>query len=508
VSARIPNLTRLALAALLVVAAAPLHAAPASRHAAPVLLPVPSDPVVSIKVAFRVGAEDDPAGKEGLAALTAQLMAEGATQKHPYPEILSLLYPMAASYGVRVDKELTTFNGRVHKDNLAAYTALLLDAIREPAFDDADFQRLKQRARDYIEKTLRYSSDEELGKAVLYGAVFAGTPYEHLNGGTVAGLEAITLDDVKRFYAEHFTRDNAILALGGGYPPGLVDQMSAALAALPAGKAAVAPPLKVAPIVGRPVVLVQKPGQSTAISFGFPIDVKRGDRDFYALWLANSWLGEHRNSASHLYQVIRETRGMNYGDYSYIEVFPEGGFREMPPSGVPRRRQLFEVWVRPVPNDQARFALRAAVREVERLGKEGLTQEQFALTQGFLSKYCLHFAETTNDRLGYALDDRVYGVAAPGNLENFRTVVPKLTLAEVNAAVRKYLKPENMLIAMVSEKADSLAADLASGRPSPMTYSTPKPQAVLDEDKTIEAYPLGISRDRITIVPVDRMFAK
>jgi len=180
----------------------------------------------------------------------------------------------------------------------------------------------------------------------------------------------------------------------------------------------------------------------------------------------------------------------------------------MPPSGLPRRQQLSEVWILPAPNDQAHFALRAAVREVEKLAQDGLTPEQFALTRDFLSKYCLHFAETTSDRLGYALDDRLYGVKAPGDLENFRTIVPKLTLAEVNAAVHKYLKPENMRIAVVSEKADALAEDLASGKPSPMTYQTPKPAAVTDEDKTIESYALALKRDQITVVPVDQMFAK
>ena len=499
----------LALAALATASVPARQAAAAAKLATPpVLLPVAADPTVSFKIAFRTGAQDDPAGREGLAYLTAQMLSEGATKQHQYSEIMDLLFPMAAGYGVRVDKELTTLNGRVHKDNLSAYTTLLLDAVRSPAFEEADFKRLKQRARDYIEKTLRYSSDEELGKQTLYGSVFAGMPYGHLNVGTVAGLDAITIDDVKRFYAEHYTRDNVILAVGGGYDARLVDQLTTALATLPAGKPAAAASSTPKPLQGRSVVLVKKPGQSTAISFGFPITAKRGERDFYALWLANSWLGEHRNSSSHLYQVIRGARGMNYGDYSYIEIFPEGGFRTMPPTNVPRRNQLFEVWVRPVPNDQAQFALRAAMREVEKLSKDGLTADQFALTQKFLSKYCLHFAETTSDRLGYALDDRIYGVAAPGNLANFRDIVPKLTLAEVNAAVKKYIRPDAMMIGIVSEKADQLADELAAGKPSPLTYQTPKPKSVTDEDKDIEGYPLGLPRDRMTIVPVDLMFAK
>ena len=67
---------------------------------------------------------------------------------------------------------------------------------------------------------------------------------------------------------------------------------------------------------------------------GFPIDVLRGAQEWYALAIANSWLGEHRNSSSHLYQVIREARGLNYGDYSYIEHFPAAGGCMMPPQNV------------------------------------------------------------------------------------------------------------------------------------------------------------------------------
>ena len=505
---RASRLTLAALACALLLAPERPAGAQARLANAPVLLPVPTDPTVSFKIAFTIGSQNDPPGKEGLAYLTATLMAEGATKKHPYPEVLRLLYPMAAGYGARVDKELTTFSGRVHKDNLEAYVPMLLDAIREPAFDEADFSRIRQRTRDFIEKTLRYSSDEELGKATLYGSAFAGTPYAHLNAGTAAGLAAITLEDVRQFHATHMTRDAVVLGLGGGYDAALVERMQRELAQLPAGKPAPVAESAVQAPEGRPVVIVKKPGPATAISFGFPIEARRGERDFYALWVANSWLGEHRNSSSHLYSVIREKRGMNYGDYSYIECFPEGGNRSVPPANVPRRRQLFEVWIRPVPNDQAHFALRAAMCEVESLAKNGLTKDQFELTRSFITKYSLNYAVSTDDRLGYALDDRIYGLKSPGHLANFRRIVPTLELAEVNAAIKKYLRPDRMWIAMVSEQADSLAALLASDAASPMKYATPKPDDVLAEDKTIEAYPLALRRERIQVVPVDAMFAR
>ena len=151
------------------------------------------------------------------------------------------------------------------------------------------------------------------------------------------------------------------------YVQALPNRLLADLSRLPSGKPEPIPAPEPATIQGRHVTIVEKPGPSTAISFGVPIDVLRGSREWYALAIASSWLGEHRNSSSHLYQVIREARGMNYGDYSYIEAYPNGGSRTKPPTGVGRRQQLFEVWIRPVPEHQALFALRAALREVELL---------------------------------------------------------------------------------------------------------------------------------------------
>jgi zinc protease len=237
--------------------------------------------------------------------------------------------------------------------------------------------------------------------------------------------------------------------------------------------------------------------------------VRRGSREWYALAIANSWLGEHRNSSSHLYQVLREARGMNYGDYSYIEAYPNGGQRTVPPTGVGRRQHLFEVWVRPVPEANALFALRAALREVELLAQNGLSKEQFDFTRKFMKSYVLHYAETTEDRLGYALDDRYYGIPEPGHLETYRRMMDTITLEEVNAAIRRSIQADNLQIAIVTEHAEELAAQIAAGAPSPIDYAgLAKPAEILAEDKEIEAWPLKVPQANITVVPVDEMFQR
>ncbi|MDX9758203.1 MAG: pitrilysin family protein [Bacteroidota bacterium] len=470
-----------------------------------VLLPVTDDPTISIRVWFKTGSQCDPPGKEGLALLTATMLTEGATATRGYEEIMEALYPLAAGYGASVDKEMTVISGRVHRDNLEEYYPLFTDAILHPAFREDDFVRIKTDMRNGIEKSLRYANDEELGKAAFFDFVHAGTKYGHLDAGTISGLDAITLDDVRAFYTQWFTRDNFVLGLGGGYDNTIVRRLENDLRTLVEGRPQQPDPPAPAPIDGLEMLIVEKDCDATAISFGFPITVQRGDEDFFALALFNSWFGEHRNSSSHLYQVIREARGMNYGDYSYIEIFPNGGRRQMPPQNVARRQQLFEVWIRPVQHAHRHFALRAAMRELQRVVEDGMTQEQFDLTKRFLHKYALQYATTTSERLGMAMDSKFYGIDAD-YIALFRRKIAALTREQVNDAIRRHLQVANVKFAVVTSGAEAFRDALVANTPSPVVYDTPKPDDVLEEDTHISNHQLPFTTEKIRIVKVDEMF--
>ncbi len=472
-----------------------------------VLLPVKDDPTISFRILFKVGSQNDPKGKEGLAALTAALITEGATQKHSYEEILDLLYPMAASINSQVDKEMTVIYGRIHKDNLENYYKLFKEVIFEPAFKEEDFKRVRDELLNYVSKTLRYANDEELGKEVLYEFIFQGTPYGHLEEGHINSLKNITLDDVKNFYKTYFTRENVIIGIGGGYDDALVKQVQADFQTLPAGKPQSVPPPAVKPIKGLQVEIVEKNANATAISFGYPIDVLRGSRDFYALAIATSWLGEHRNSSSHLYQVIREKRGLNYGDYAYIEHFPNGGRRQFPPTNIARHQQIFQVWIRPVPNYARLFAFRAALRELQKLVDNGMSKNDFELTRKFLKNYLAHYAPTTMLKLGYALDDRFYGIKE-GHFKLFYKYLDELTLDDINQAIKKHFQYQNIKAVFVTNEAEKLKTALVNNEPSPIKYPTPKPQEVLEEDKEIATYPLKVKAEDVTIVPIEKVFVE
>ncbi len=149
----------------------------------------------------------------------------------------------------------------------------------------------------------------------------------------------------------------------------------------------------------------------------------------------------------------------------------------------------------------------AALREFRHVVDHGLTEQQFLATRKFLQKYIQHYAPTTMDRLAYALDDRFYGIDG-SHLALYAKMLNELTLADVNAAIKKYWQCENMQIVMVTKDAQALKDALVKNTPSPYTYPTPKPPALLKEDEEIVKYPLSIKAENVTIVPVAEVFEK
>ena len=132
--------------------------------------------------------------------------------------------------------------------------------------------------------------------------------------------------------------------------------------------------------------------------------MNRSSKDWPALALVASYFGQHRSSNSYLYQRLREARGLNYGDYAYVEYFPRGMFRFDPEPNLARHQQIFQIWIRPVEPPNAVFALRLAMFELDRLVKNGIPPAEFEKTRGFLSKYVNILTKTKSAELGYAID--------------------------------------------------------------------------------------------------------
>ena len=258
-------------------------------------------------------------------------------------------------------------------------------------------------------------------------------------------------------------------------------------------------------LVGRHATIVEKTAQSTAVSFGFPIETIRSDKDWAALWLVRSYFGEHRSSNSFLYERIRQVRGMNYGDYSYIEYFPRGSSQTKPDANLGRSEQIFQVWLRPLrSNNDAHFATRTAMFELDKLIKAGMSKENFEATRNFLVNFVPQLVASQDRQLGYALDSQFY--QTDEFVSYVRKQLSSLTVDDVNRVIRDNLQTDNIQFVFVTGDGKDMAKRLTTEQASPLKYNSDKPAALINEDRIIESYPLKLNKKQVEVLDIEKVF--
>ncbi|MBI4893577.1 MAG: insulinase family protein [Acidobacteria bacterium] len=461
-----------------------------------------SSPLVTLRILFRTGSAQDPEGKGGAAWMTALQLASGGSRTRSNKEILDAFFPLATSVGSQVDKEMIAFSAETHRDNLDAFYEIFRAMLLDPGWRSDDFQRLRDDAVNYLESGLRAQNDEEFAKEMLYQCIYRDHPYERHNAGSISSLKTLTLSDLREFYTAHFTRENLTICLAGGYPADFERRIRQDFSCLPP-KARPQQPIA-APASGTEsnVLFIEKPARGVAISLGFPIGVRRGHPDFPALLLATSALGQHRMSSGRLFNRMRQIRGLNYGDYAYIEYFPGGMYSLEPEPNLARSHQIFQLWIRPVEHHHAHFALRLAIFELDRLIRHGLDAEEFERTRRFLPKYSKLLLKTKDAELGYLADSAFYQI--PPYPEYLERTFAQLTLEQVNAAIGRHLHTDSLQVVMVGEDLAALRDGILANRPSPLEYTTPKPDEILTEDVEVANLALNL---KARLMPAEDAFA-
>jgi zinc protease len=142
-----------------------------------------------------------------------------------------------------------------------------------------------------------------------------------------------------------------------------------------------------------------------------------------------------------------------------------------------------------------------AVRELDLMVNRGMSQEDFEATRTFLRSYTKLYAQTPAGRLGYLMDSHFYG--RKDFLAEADALMAKLTLKDVNAAMKKYWQVENMFVTIITaaSEAEELAKSIKGNITSPMSYSNflkkGLSQATLKEDDIVADYKLNVTSVKI-----------
>jgi zinc protease len=348
-----------------------------------------SNPILSLDMALVGGAVLDPEGQEGLAYLVSGLIDEGAGEldSQAFQARLQNL-----SIRLSFDAGLETFRGSLRSltENRETAFDLLRLALNEPRFDDEPVARI----RSQIQVQLAQASENPnaIARRALREMMFPGHPYSRPVHGTPESIQAIGVDDMRRFVSERFARDALIVSVVGDVTAEeLGPLLDHAFLGLPAEAAPYDLP-EVEPQAKGEVLVIERDLPQSVMVFAHK-GLMRDDPDFYAAHVANRILGGGGFS-SRLYAEVREKRGLAYSVYSYLSSLEHSALVR---GGVATA------------NARAGESLEVIREEWARMGAEGPTAEEVEDAKTYMTgSYPLRFSSTSGiagTLLGIQLDD-------------------------------------------------------------------------------------------------------
>jgi predicted Zn-dependent peptidase len=386
-------------------------------------------PLVHVGVLVDAGSLGDPADKPGLAMLTATCVEEAGSGAHSGAEVRAFFDSMGTSLKVEVAADGVSLQFTALTPRLEAALGQVIEVLGKPRFDGAEVAAVKQRRRSEVVSAL--DSPVMFGNAQLLAEVFGANPRNHLELGTVAGVEASSADDLKQFHAAHWSPGNTTFFLVGDVDADAAKAMLdkvAPKAWLPGSAKVTASLPSGAP--GKWIAFDKADAAQTVVFFGKPGPAAT-EAVVTPLELASTLLGG--SFTSRLVQNLREKHGYTYGARAGLS----GG----------RETKLLMVYTS-VKTEVTAPALTELLSElvgITRLEPAELEKARSLLDARQLEDFAS--GESAVEALqGEAMED-----LGPGELAAARARREKVTMAELTAAAAKF-DPESFTVVLVGDR--------------------------------------------------------
>ena len=278
-------------------------------------------PVVEVALVIRVGAVDEPAGKAGLASMTAAMLDEGAGTRTAL-EIADAVDFLGASLQTTSDYHATVVTLHAPLSKLADALPIFADVALRPTFPDEELERLRA---ERLTTLLQWRDEPRAIAAVAFAAALYGTghPYGQPTLGTATSVAGLASQDLRDFHARAHPGMATLIVVGAVTRAAVEPLLAAALGDWSPGTASAGRLLPAPQVEVREIWIVDKPGAAQSeIRIG-RIGAERVTEDYHEIVVMNTILGG--SFTSRLNQILREERGYTYGAFSGFDFRPAGG---------------------------------------------------------------------------------------------------------------------------------------------------------------------------------------
>ena len=457
-------------------------------------------PVVYFTCVVKSGSAYDPAGKEGLSYFTAQLLKRG-TKSFTREQIDDILDLISGDINVRVNREVIVITGRTMKENLKRFYPIFSEMILEPSFPSEEVEKMKSDQKSAIDGLIQ--DDAELAKEGLMQYIFGGHAYGHSPLGKYSTIEQFTSKDVQDFHDRFFLKNNIILGLSGDVDQSIIQRVKKDFSVLKVGKL---PEVdrSADPLTGTKFFLIEKEGRDQVqLRFGFPYDLKRQNKQYFPILVANTYFGKHREMFGKLFKTVRAARGLSYGAYSYFEEFEQYQWSNLAQPNNPLLYQYFSCWTYPK-KVNAKFTIKLVLKLLSDLADNGIPEQGLKQAKQFEENHFPFQIETPDRLLGMKIDDEFYGTKTFSR--NFERSARKVTKQEVDAALKKFISPEKIAIIAVVSNAEEFKNELISARTEMQYPSGVNGSAMQQEDIKVMDFDLKAKPEDFSIIKVEELF--
>ena len=394
-------------------------------------------PLIDVFAIVRTGAAGDPAGKAGLASVTASLLRKG-TKKRTAQQFATDLDYIGGSFEAAAAADFTYIDAEVMTKDLARGLDLFSDAVLHPTFPHSEAEKILAQDVDAV-KSAKDDPQSVLG---LYyqGYLFGGHAYGRPADGDEVSLKGIQQDDILKFYETNYAPGNTIFGIAGEFDPAeMRKQLEEKLGAWPAHAVTSSPIAAAKPEKGKRLLLVDKPDATQTYFAIGNIGTAVNDPDRIAIRVVNTIFGGR--FTSQLNEALRVESGYTYGAGSFFDSHKAPG--------------PFEIYSF-TKNETTVPAIDLALQVLERLHRNGVTAEELASAKSYIKGQYPPTIETSRQLVRRIVSNEFYGLG-DDEVNELEARVDAVTPAIARQAIEKHFPMDDLVFVLIG-KASAIGA--------------------------------------------------
>jgi predicted Zn-dependent peptidase len=391
-------------------------------------------PLVSFAVLMKAGSVLDPAGKEGVASMTAALLRKG-TATRSADDFSAQLDFIGGSFGAGATADATSITAEFMKKDLAKGLELLADAMLRPAFPDAEVKKLAAQRVDGIKS----AKDRAAGVIGLYynAYLYGKHPYARPTGGDETSVASMTREDVARFYEANYAPGGTVMAVAGDFAAAEMEkQLAAAFGGWPVKPAAAVALTDAQPVKGRRLLLVDKPDSTQTYFRIGNIGIARSNPDRVLVEIVNTLFGGRFTSM--INTELRIKSGLTYGAGS--------GFAQWKARGPFFVNSYTS-------NANTEKALDMTLDVLKRLQDKGISDDDLKSAKAYMKGQFPPEIETA-DQLAATLAELVFNGLDEREINTYYARIDAAAMADVNRVIKQYFPLEDLVFVLVGKASE------------------------------------------------------